>query len=111
LLAALLFAAVLSLGAVLRVAGVAADTEVLWAYDLAIGAIALVLVSDLLRARWSQAALTGLVVDLEELAGPTTVQARLARALGDPSLVVASCPPAERRACRRRSPTTGAPSP
>ena len=94
LLAAMLFAAVLSLGAVLRVAGVAADTEVLWTYDLAISAIAVVLVSDLVRARWSQAALTGLVVDLEELAGPTTVQARLARALGDPSLVVASWSPA-----------------
>jgi signal transduction histidine kinase len=94
LLAALLFASVLSLGAVLRVAGVAADTEMLWAYDLAIAAIAVVLVSDLMRARWSQAALTGLVVDLDELAGPTTLQSRLARALGDPSLVVASWSPA-----------------
>jgi signal transduction histidine kinase len=94
LVAALLFASVLSLGAALRVAGVAADTEVLWVYDVAIAAIAVVLVSDLLRARWSQAALTGLVVDLDELAGPATLQSRLARALGDPSLVVASWSPA-----------------
>ncbi|MDX6536213.1 MAG: hypothetical protein QOD37_554 [Gaiellales bacterium] len=93
LLTALLFAGVLSLGAVLRVAGVVADTAVLWTYDLAIAAIAVVLVTDLLRARWSQAALTGLVVDLDELAGPTTLQARLARALGDPSLVIASWSP------------------
>jgi signal transduction histidine kinase len=94
LVAALLFASVLSLGAVLRVAGVAADTEVLWAYDLAIAAIAVILVSDLLRAPWSQAALTGLVVDLEELAGPTTLESRLARALGDPSLAIGSWSPA-----------------
>jgi hypothetical protein len=93
LLTALLFAGVLSLGAVLRVAGVVADTAVLWTYDLAIAAIAVVLVTDLLRARWSQSALTGLVVDLDELAGPTTLQARLARALGDPSLVIASWSP------------------
>jgi signal transduction histidine kinase len=94
LLSALLFASVLSLGAVLRVAGVAAGTEVLWAYDLAIVAIAVILVSDLLRAPWSRAALTGLVVDLEELAGPTTLESRLARALGDPSLTIGSWSPA-----------------
>jgi hypothetical protein len=90
LLAAVAFAGVLSLGVILRSAGAQSEREVLWAYDAAVAAGALLLAADLLRASWSQAVLAGLVVDLDGLGPASTLQARLARALGDPSLVVAS---------------------
>jgi signal transduction histidine kinase len=88
LLAAVAFAGILSLGAALRLAGVHGDRPVLWAYDLVIAALAAVLLVDLLRARWSEAVLRGLVVDLGALRGSATLQRRLARALGDPQLTV-----------------------
>jgi signal transduction histidine kinase len=87
LLAAVTFAGILSLGAALRLAGVEAQRPVLWAYDLVIAGLAAVLLVDLLRARWSQAVLRGLVVDLGDL-HDSALQHRLARALGDPTLVV-----------------------
>ena len=46
------------------------------------------LIADLLWGRWSQAAVTGLVIELGELAETGTLRDRLARALGDPSLAV-----------------------
>jgi signal transduction histidine kinase len=87
LAAAMAFAAVLALAAVNRLAGWDADRAVLWAYDAVIATIAVVLLRDLLRGRWAEAAVTGLVVELgaEEVG---TLRAKLARALGDPSLVV-----------------------
>jgi len=87
LAAALAFAGVLALGAVNRLAGWNADRAVLWTYDAVIAAIAVVLLRDLLRGRWTDAVVTGLVVDLgDQETG--TLRAKLARALGDPSLVV-----------------------
>ena len=50
--------------------------------------IGLGLVADLLWGRWSQAAVTGLVIELGELAETGSLRDRLAGALGDPSLVV-----------------------
>src|SRR5262249_28074750 len=50
--------------------------------------IAVVLLVDLLRGRWSDAVVTGLIVDLGATADAGTLRAKLARALGDPSLVV-----------------------
>jgi signal transduction histidine kinase len=88
LVAAVAFAAILSLAAVLRLAGVQAERPVLWTYDLVIAALAAVLFVDLVRARWPDAVLRGLVVDLGALRGPATLQQRLARALGDPRLRV-----------------------
>ena len=44
------------------------------------------MLAELLRGRWSQGALTGLVVDLGGLWEPVTLRDRLARALGDRSL-------------------------
>jgi signal transduction histidine kinase len=88
LLAAITFAGILSLGAALRLAGVDGQRPVLWAYDLVIAALAAVLLVDLLRARWSEAVLRGLVLDLGAVRGSATLQQRLARALGDPRLVV-----------------------
>ena len=87
LAAALAFAGVLALGALNRLAGWDADHAVLWTYDAVIAAIAIVLLRDLLRGRWTEAVVTGLVVDLgDQETG--TLRAKLARALGDPSLVV-----------------------
>jgi signal transduction histidine kinase len=51
--------------------------------------VAVGLFADLLWGRWTQAAITGLVVDLGEPEQAGTLQAKLARAVGDPSLVVA----------------------
>jgi signal transduction histidine kinase len=88
LCAALAFAAVLALGAVTRLtSGDAHVDAILWAYDGVIACVAIVLLADLLRGRWSEAALTGLVVDLGT-AGGGTLRDKLARALGDPSLAI-----------------------
>jgi signal transduction histidine kinase len=83
--AALAIAAALSLGAAGRLAGWNPDA-VLLAYDVIVASITVVLVSDLLRRRWTDAVVTGLVVDLGTEGG--TLRAKLAHALGDPSLVV-----------------------
>jgi signal transduction histidine kinase len=88
LAAALAFAGVLALGAVNGLAGWDAEQAVLWTYDAVIAAIAVVLLLDLLRGRWTEAVVTGLVVDLGAPAEVGTLRAKLARALGDPSLVV-----------------------
>jgi signal transduction histidine kinase len=85
--AALAFAGVLALGALNRLLGWDADRAVLWTYDAVIASIAVVLLRDLLRGRWTDAVVTGLVVDLgDQHSG--TLRAKLARALGDPTLVV-----------------------
>jgi signal transduction histidine kinase len=88
LLAALALASVLAVGAGLRLAGVGAERPVLWVYDLVIVALAALLLVDLLRARWSESVLRGLIADLAALEGSPTLRDRLARALGDPTLVV-----------------------
>lgn len=81
------FALVVFLGAAARLADIEADRAMLWAYDMVVCLVAVGLFVDLLRARWAQATVTGLVVDLGERgAGP--LRDRLARALGDPTLVV-----------------------
>ena len=56
LAAALAFAGVLAFGALERRAGWDADSEALWAYDVAIACLAVVLLVDLLRGRWAEAA-------------------------------------------------------
>jgi signal transduction histidine kinase len=88
LLAALAFAGVLALGAVERLADWHADRVVLWTYDVVIATAAIVLLVDLLRGRWAEAVVTGLVVDLGSAAESGTLAEKLARALGDPTLVV-----------------------
>ncbi len=88
LAAALAFAAVLVVGAIARLGGWEADRTVLWSYDLVVACLALVLATDLIRSRWSEAVVTGLIVDLGTPREVGTLRARLARALGDPSLVL-----------------------
>lgn len=87
LFAALAFAGVLALGALGRLAGWSSDA-ILWTYDIVIACVVVGLLVDLLRERWSDAVVTGLVVDLGAPADAVTLRARLAQALGDPSLVL-----------------------
>jgi signal transduction histidine kinase len=86
--AAVAFGSLLVLGAVTQLANADVDRTVLWAYDAVVLLVALGLAADLLCGRWSEAAVTGLVVDLGEPGSAGTLRERLARALGDPTLEV-----------------------
>ncbi len=88
LAAALAFSAVLALGALSSVTGWPPEHALLWIYDLVIASTAVVLLVDLLRSRWAEAVVTGLVVELGSPVRAATLRTTLARALGDPSLVV-----------------------
>jgi signal transduction histidine kinase len=76
---------VLGLGAAARLIGSPADTAALWAYELAVGATAVILFVDFRR---DHAAVTGLVVDLGEAEQTGVLADKLGQALGDPSLVL-----------------------
>jgi signal transduction histidine kinase len=88
LAAATAVSAVLAAASLGRLSGAGHDRLALWAYELALGVVAVVFLADLLRGRWAQAAVTDLVVELSEPAEAATLRAKLARALGDPSLVL-----------------------
>ena len=62
---------------------------VLWGYEAALVLIAIGFLADLKYGRWGQAAVTKLVVDLGQPGQSGTLTARLARALGDPQLMLA----------------------
>jgi signal transduction histidine kinase len=78
-------------GSVLRLvgAGPGAEQAVLWGYEVVLVLIAVGFLADSLFGRWAQAAVTRLVVDLGGDPEAGTLRARLARALGDRSLVIA----------------------
>lgn len=95
--AALAFASVLAFGAVQRLAGWDVDREALWAYDVVIACLAVVLLVDLLRGRWAEAVVADLVVDLGKQADTRTLRDELGRALGDRSLVLGYWLPEEGR--------------
>jgi signal transduction histidine kinase len=84
------FGAVLFVSGVVRVDGssLSQDRAVLWSYMVVVAAVAVGLTLDLVLGRWTQATVTGLVVDLGEVAEAGTLRDRLAGALGDRSLVV-----------------------
>ena len=84
-LAATLLAASL---ATLAGAGGGASRAVLWAYQVVIVVVAVGFLFGLLRRGWTQATVTGLVVELGDVPEEGTLRARLAVALGDPSLAV-----------------------
>jgi signal transduction histidine kinase len=88
--AAAAFSAVLAAGSVasLTGAGDGVDRAILWAYQIVIFAVALGFLVDLLRGAWTQATVTGLVVDLGAVPEEGILRERLAAALGDPSLAV-----------------------
>jgi signal transduction histidine kinase len=71
-----------------RLAGSPPGLGFLFAYDAVLAAAALGLAADLLAGRWSEGILTRVVVDLGDAAQAGTVRDRLARALGDPMLVL-----------------------
>src|SRR5215470_17424333 len=78
-------------GSVARLVGVGpgAEQAVLWGYEVVLVLIAVGFLADSLLGRWAQAAVTRLVVDLGGDPEAGTLRARLARALGDRSLVIA----------------------
>ena len=88
LAAALAFGSVLVLGAATRLAAVDADRSLLILYDLVVCLIAIGLFVDLRWGRRARAAVTGVVVDLGEPREAGTLRERLARTLGDPTLLV-----------------------
>src|SRR5215472_13782259 len=97
LTAAVALGLVLVAEAIARLAGMGSGSVVLLVYDLTVCLIAIGLAADLLWGRWAQGAVTGLVVDLGEPAAGGVLRNRLARALGDPTLVVGYWLPAQRR--------------
>jgi signal transduction histidine kinase len=88
LIAAVPFALVLVAGATQRLTGAGDSRQVLIAYELVIVAIAAGLTADLLSARWTQNLVTSVVVDLGEPLAASTLRARLAHTLGDPTLTI-----------------------
>jgi signal transduction histidine kinase len=89
LAAATAFDGVLALGAVERLSDWGARDPVEWTYDVVVAAIAISLAVDLLRGRWREDVVTRLVVDLGSPRHAGTLRAKLADALGDPTLVLA----------------------
>src|SRR6516225_6252665 len=87
-MAAVALGLVMVAGAIAYLAGMGTKPVLLPAYDLTVCLIAIGLAADLLWGRWAQGAVTGLVVDLGEPAPGGVLRDRLARALGDPTLVV-----------------------
>src|SRR5262245_39192335 len=79
LVAALAFAGVLAFGAVGRIVGWS-DATILWTYDVVIAIVVVGLLVDLLRGRWADAVITGLVVDLGTFAETATLRSKLANA-------------------------------
>lgn len=95
--AAAAFSVVLALGASLRLATLGGATAVLWSYDLVVALIGGALCAGLLWGGWARAAVTGLVIDLGDPRRAGTLRDRLARALGDPSLLLGYWLPDEGR--------------
>jgi len=81
-------ATVLAVGAAARLRDAGLDVAVVQAYELVLIATAAGLAADLRFGDWSAGAVAGLVIELGSPEGQT-LSARLGRALGDPTLVVA----------------------
>jgi signal transduction histidine kinase len=95
--AAAAFSAALALGAALRLATLGSASAVLWTYDLVVGLVGAALCAGLLSGGWARAAVTGLVVDLGDPGRAGILRDRLAKALGDPSLLLGYWLPDEGR--------------
>jgi signal transduction histidine kinase len=89
LAAALLVSVALGVPAAARAAGQSLDAPSLWVYDASVTLVAIGLAVDLRWGRWSRAAVAELVSDLGSLGALDAVRERLARAIGDPTLVLA----------------------
>jgi signal transduction histidine kinase len=97
LTAAAAFGLVLVAGAIVRLAGFGSGRAMLAWYDLTVCLIAVGLAADLFWGRWARGAVTALVVDLGEPAAGGVLRDRLARTLGDPTLVVGYWLPGQRQ--------------
>jgi signal transduction histidine kinase len=90
--AAVAFSVVLVVGASELLTGVQSgstfDRADNWAYRVVVALIAVALLIDLVSGRWTQATVTGLVVDLGALDETAPLRDRLAAALGDPTLEI-----------------------
>ena len=86
--AATTIATVLAVGAAARLLDAGIDVAVLHAYELALIATAAGLAADVRFGDWSAATVAELVIELGSARGQT-LSARLGRALGDPTLLVA----------------------
>ncbi len=86
--AAVAYSAALGGAALNRMAGWADGDAVTLAYDAIVAGAVVVLLVELLWGRWTEAAIADLVVGLGERGDLDTLREHLARALGDPSLVV-----------------------
>ncbi|HMI98469.1 MAG TPA: hypothetical protein VK488_01395 [Gaiellaceae bacterium] len=82
------FAIVLLVSGVTGLAGASVDRTVLWAYQVVLVGIVIGLTFDLVRGRWVEATVAGLVIDLGEAAEAGALRDHLANALGDRSLVL-----------------------
>jgi signal transduction histidine kinase len=80
---------VLAAAAIARLTGAAVDEAAGWAYVAVLALTAAGLAADLLSGRWTEVAVTGLVMDLGREREPQALRAALARTLGDPDLDVA----------------------
>ena len=102
LFAAWTFAGVLGVAAFGRRADWRADTQLLWAYYIAIAVAVTVLLVDFVRARWANAVVTDFVIDLGRQPAAGALRTAIGRALGDPRLVLAY--PLGGGLCRRHRP-------
>jgi signal transduction histidine kinase len=89
LIAGTAFGLIISLASVAGLVNIGHRTAQLVAYDLVVLLLAIGLSADLFWGRWTRAAVTGLVVDLGDPDASGALRSRLARTLGDPTLVVA----------------------
>jgi signal transduction histidine kinase len=88
MVSALAYAGALAAGTLARAADVASKDAVLLVYDVVVVSIGLVLWLGLLFGRWTEGTVADLVVALGERTGAGTLRDHLARALGDPRLLV-----------------------
>jgi signal transduction histidine kinase len=88
LLAALAFGSVLGVGAALRLGGSVNGHVLLALYEVVVMLVAAGLTADLLSGGWTAGLVTSLVVDLGEPVTAGPLRDRLARALGDPTLII-----------------------
>jgi signal transduction histidine kinase len=89
LVAAIAYSGVLAAVALLRLADSGADWDVVvLAYDAVVVTVAIILLVDLLSGRWAEATVADLVIGLGGGGELGTLRGQLARALGDPSVVV-----------------------
>lgn len=84
----LAYAGTLTAGALVRILDLNADETVLILYDAIVVSLAVVLLLELLFGRWTENTVADLVVALGQRSGTGRLRDELAKALGDPSLIV-----------------------